>query len=86
MARWAFAATLSVALACATAATPQPAERGPPAPQPPPAATPAPPPPPPAVAKRCTLPGGGIRVLTHKQKKCRVANACACADPCSPCA
>ena len=85
MARLALIAAMTLALAGASAAAPKPADK-PADPAPTSAAEPTDKPaPPPPVAKHCALPGGGTRVLTLKQKKCRVANACACADPCPPC-
>jgi hypothetical protein len=39
----------------------------------------------PKVERRCKLPGGGVRVLTLKQKQCRQQNACSCVSVCPPC-
>lgn len=87
----ALAASLAIlALPAGLAAQPQP--KGPPPaedavpaekatpPAPPPKEAPAPP-----VAKKCTLPGGGVRVLTLKQKQCRQQAGCSCASVCQPC-
>lgn len=87
MTRLALIAVLGLALAGSGAAAPKVPEKPADKPVAPPQAADAPakPAPPPPVARHCTLPDGGTRVLTLKQKKCRVANACACADPCPPC-
>jgi hypothetical protein len=59
-------------------AAPAPPEKAAPVPQPAPAAGSP-------VAKKCQLPGGGVRVLTLKQKQCRQQAACTCAQSCPAC-
>lgn len=94
MARAAFAMALILALACASPAAlskPQkdpaepPPDTKPAAAAPAAGATPEPAAAPSQVTRKCSLASGKVRVLTSKQKKCRQASSCACADPCPPC-
>ena len=41
--------------------------------------------PPAKVQRKCTLPGGGVRVLTLKQKQCRQQVNCTCVSACPAC-
>ena len=83
---WLAAAVCALALAGPAAG--QPPGKGPPAD--PPVAQPAEKAlekaaPPAKVQRRCTLPGGGVRVLTLRQKQCRQQANCTCVSACPAC-